>query len=189
LKIKVRGSLNQIYEQEHFVHFYQSEARLFNNLKNFIGAGLKEKAPAVVIAPKAQRAKLDKLLESEGIDIGAQAGNYIWADADQVLEKVMHNGLPNKELFMKEITKLLNSALINESKLQLRAFQSMVALLLERGELESAYLLEQLWNEIAWDCRFTLFCACPAQKGHVEAYSSIGGLHTSVIADNLSLFN
>ncbi|HUC20685.1 MAG TPA: MEDS domain-containing protein, partial [Candidatus Polarisedimenticolaceae bacterium] len=185
-KTRARKSIGSIYEQEHFVQFYHAESQFLNNLKNFIGAGLKESAPCIVVATAKHRGELDAMLAAEGIDTdkAKQDGNYISLDAAETLAKFMHKGMPNKHLFMREVGDVLDFA--SKNGLPIRAFGEMVALLWADDQQAGAVLLESLWNEIARDYSFTLFCAYPAyyfaEKAHNEVCRNIGHLHTSIIA-------
>jgi hypothetical protein len=64
-----------------------------------------------------------------------------------------------------------------------KAFGEMVALLWEAGDVAGAIALESLWNELAEELPFSLFCAYPSQlvRGHEDGLERVCRLHTAVV--------
>ena len=176
-------SMNKIYQREHFVQFYQDEELLLNNLKSFIGGGLVGGEATLVIATPEHCQSLEDLLVEEGMSL-ALGQQVILMDAQDTLAKFMKDGLPNKELFRKVISKSLEQS--TSGGRGVRAFGEMVALLWAQGNQAGAILLEQLWNEITREYSLTLFCAYPmhhfADNGHSVAMRELSLLHSSAIA-------
>lgn len=177
-------SLSAVYEREHFVQFYQEHGELLDNLKHFIGAGLKSGYPSVVIATPSHLEALAKELTACGIDIEQEIEQrrYLALDAAETLKLFMVKGLPRRDLFNATLKGLFSKL---ADKRPARAFGEMVALLWEQGNETAAVLLEQYWNDITSQESFTLFCAYPKRffplPEHSSTMSEIAHLHSSVI--------
>ncbi len=184
-RVHVRSSLTGIYEREHFVQFYKQKGPLLKSLKRFIGSGLKEGSPCIVIATPEHRDELEALLQRDGLDPAAAKASrvYVALDAAATLERFMVNGLPDRARFEAVIGEALAEAAGRGGSV--RAFGEMVALLWEQDNQAGAILLEQLWNDIARQYAFTLFCAYPMHhfggNAHANACREIGLLHSSAI--------
>lgn len=177
------SSLGVIYEQEHFVQFYNKDDLLIKNLKSFVGAGLKNNNVSIIIATQQHIEDLNTALAEEGFDVEKleRTRHYICLDAGETLSKFIVNGRPNRALFKEVIGGLLRE--VAETGKEIRAFGEMVALLWAEGNQNAAISLERLWNEIADEYSFTLFCAYPMHYFDCANHShrEVGHLHTSVI--------
>lgn len=182
---RVNESISGVYEQEHFVHFYRGEDRLMKELSNFIGAGLIHGDPCIVVATPEHCSALEKHLTASGHDIAAarKANRYISLDAAATLASFMDDNLPNKARFKQVIGKTLEES--QAKGRVVRVFGEMVALLWSDDNQTGAILLEQLWNELAREHSFTLFCGYPMHYfeniGHSQMLEDISRLHSSAI--------
>lgn len=181
------NSLGVIYEREHFVQFYHQDEALMDNLLSFIGAGIKAGDTCVIICTKPHRLELMKRLKTSGINIekAKKDNSFLCLDAADTLAQFMVGGVPRKDLFQATVGSVLSE--LSKSGKPIRAFGEMVALLYDKGNMDAAVRLERLWNEIASEHSFTLFCAYPMhyfdrcnQAEHSQAH--IGHLHTTVVA-------
>ncbi len=165
--------LVSVYDTEHFVQFYPDEKILIKNLLSFIGGGVASGDPCAVIATKKHINSMESGLIKCGLDIdkAKNAGRLKLLDAAETLDAFMRNGMPNKELFYKVIGSLLSE--LSQPGKTIRAFGEMVALLSEQGNYKGVIELEKLWNEIANDYHFTLFCAYPAHQAENLKQSQI----------------
>lgn len=156
--------LVSVYEGEHFVQFYPHEKILIKNLQSFIGGGVASGDPCAVIATKKHLSLMERGLIKHGLDLNKakKAGQLKLLDAVDTLKTFMRNGTPNKELFYEIIGSVLSE--LSQPGKTIRAFGEMVALLAEQGNYKGVIALEKLWNEIAKDYRFTLYCAYPANQ-------------------------
>jgi hypothetical protein len=80
-------------------------------------------------------------------------------DAQQTLDKFMVDGWPDEKLFFQNISTILKEA--RQKGRRIRAFGEMVALLWAQGLNGATVQLEHLWNELASQEDFSLFCAYP----------------------------
>lgn len=170
-------SLNDTYENEHFVEFYQDEDGLLENLRRFVGGGIANGDPCIVIATSDHTEILKELLIQSKVNVD----KIHFLDARETLEKFMKDSLPDKRLFNETVGGLLSKS--GAKGKSIRAFGEMVALLWAEGNHAGAVLLEQLWNDISRDHKLTLFCAYPAHhfesKAHSTMLEGLSNLHSS----------
>lgn len=154
-------SINEMGESDHFVHFYENESFLVESVSEFIGAALQSEEPAIVIATAAHRDSIDECLEKKGVDIVAARAReqYVTLDAAETLSAFMVNDAPDAERFRNAVGTVISGAARGGKRV--RAFGEMVALLWAEGNGAAAIRLEQLWNELGKELRFSLFCAYP----------------------------
>lgn len=145
----------------HLVQFYDNEKSLFNNLHEFISSGLAHDEKCIVIATAQHLQDLSVRLISGGINVKENISkqSLVLLDASETLAMFMVNGMPDRKLFFKAITPFLESG--TEAKRPVRAYGEMVAVLWEKGNEKAVMRLEQLWNELAEDNTFSLYCAYP----------------------------
>ena len=170
---------------DHFVQFYDSDSFLIDSVAGFFVDGLQAGEAAIVIATPAHRDALAAALASRGVEIGSviSSGQYLALDAKEMLDRFMVRGSPDWKLFNDSIGDVVRQAL--RAGRRLRAFGEMVALLWEDGQGPAAIQLEVLWNDLAKDHSFTLFCAYPTRAFRQAAdgisLAHICEAHTRVI--------
>ncbi|HEV8377967.1 MAG TPA: ATP-binding protein, partial [Tepidisphaeraceae bacterium] len=126
-----------------------------------------------------------KKLKARGIDLAKAraSGQFVALDADQMLARFMVNGMPDGQLFMRVIGRVVKQALAGYRRV--RAFGEMVAILWQQGNKAAAIRLEELWNELARAHSFALFCAYPmrafARAGELDPLGEVCTCHTRVI--------
>lgn len=158
-----RSLINNWYtrpDSSHLVEFYLDDSALIDNLEEYIGSGLSRNETCVIIATMEHIALLNTQLEAR-LDLRkAQAsGLYIALDAAIALQTFMVDGLPDKELFGQNIGGLVRR--LTAGNKPLRAYGEMVALLWKDGNKEAVIQLEELWNGLAENYDFSLYCAYP----------------------------
>jgi signal transduction histidine kinase/ActR/RegA family two-component response regulator len=171
--------------QEHLVQFYETDEYLLDSLSSYVRAGVLAGEAAVVVATNPHLNGLEARLLEQGVDIGAagQTGKYIALDARHTLDQLMDDGVLSPAKF-----KLLVGSVVSEGIQKggrLRVFGELVALLCAEGNYEGAIQLEQLWNELAADQKFSLFCGYPLSSfaNHVLAdeFAHVCATHSRVI--------
>jgi len=140
----------------HTVQFYSDDAFLVNSVAEFFGNGLKQGERVVLIATAPHRKGIEARLRELGLGQALLNGRYTACDAAETLSRFMIDGHPDPERFRATIRPLLNGY-----SGQIRAFGEMVALLWAQGNGEAVIQLEQLWNDLAKRCDFSLLCAYP----------------------------
>jgi MEDS: MEthanogen/methylotroph, DcmR Sensory domain len=166
---------------DHVVHFYADDSEL-------VGAvvpHLEVAEVAIVIATDAHLRAFRAELEAGGVDI-AQAGadgRFVALDAATTLAALLVDGEVDRDAFHEVIGGLISKA--SASGRAVRAYGEMVALLWDAGNVLAAIELERLWNELARELPFSLFCAYPAASvsgsEHAEALHRVCHLHSSVL--------
>jgi len=148
----------------HAVQFYKDDRILLEDLNRFIGPALIAGNSAVVIATRAHREGLSRLLTAQGIDVAslAKQGRYIALDAAETLSKFMVNDWPDDALFMKLAGSVLSLAsTAAETDGPIIGYGEMVGLLCSEGKVDAAIELERLWNEIAKEHSIRIRCGYP----------------------------
>jgi hypothetical protein len=144
----------------HDVHFYRTEDSLTASVVEFLSDAIRVGQPIIVIATEAHRQAFANGLRAQRLDPDALlAGRLaIWLDARETLESFMENGLPNRELFNATVGSVFARILDKRQYLVVRAFGEMVDLLWKAGNSEGAILLEELWNDLAHQYKYSLLC-------------------------------
>jgi len=164
-------------EREHLVQFYDADAFLLDAVADFIGGALLAGDGAIVVATEPHRRDLDELLQARGIDLtaGLAAGQLASLDAAETLSKFMVDGRPDADRFLEVIGGLV--AKTARGRQHVRVFGEMVALLAAAGNDVATIQLEELWNDLQRNQRFSLFCAYPLGP---LAGEDLDGLHHHV---------
>jgi anti-sigma regulatory factor (Ser/Thr protein kinase) len=154
---------------DHVVQFYDDDAALIEGAGGYLSDGDTAK---IVIAGEAHREAFDAKL----------GGDVVWLDAATTLASFMRHGRIDREAFFEVIGGVVRQA--HATGRPVRAFGEMVALLWEAGDVGSAIELEALWNELATQVPFGLYCAYRSQSvaGHsqADALERVCQLHSAV---------
>jgi anti-sigma regulatory factor (Ser/Thr protein kinase) len=183
--VAVETQDSAITRGEHVVQFYEHDAELLVAVGPYLAAAAVAGDVAIVIATEAHRRAFEAALQVEGIDL-AQAsagGRFFWLDATTTMAEFITDGQIDHAAFHEVIGGLVRRAA--ESGRPVRAYGEMVALLWDEGNVLGAIELERLWNELARELPFSLFCSYPATSvagsEHAEALHQVCHLHSSVL--------
>src|SRR5207253_3247775 len=117
-------------------------------------------------------------------------GSVIWLDAAETLGRFVHEGEVDSDGFRQVVGSLVRGAA--QTGRGIKAYGEMVALLWEAGHVIGAIELEKLWNGLAAEVSFSLFCAyninSAAGEEHADALHEVCRLHTAVIDDATARF-
>ena len=173
----------------HVVQFYDSDSFLVDSVARYVGSAFESGNAAVVITTKSRRERLADCLSRRGFDLAGavRAGTYIALDAGVTLSKFMVAGRPDGARFEAVLKPLIERA--NRASRckypRTSYFGQMVALLWRDGEREAAIQLEQLWNDLARSCDFSLICAYPmdlfSRQDQGQGFVDVCGQHSDVI--------
>ena len=150
----------RIHAHHHAVQFYGDEAELFKTISSFLIEGLVSFQPAVVIArPAHTQAVLDDLA-ARHIDVqkARQIGDLVILDAEDTLATFMVNGMPDQDLFKRNVGAVMEQAIRGRERTPVRAYGEMVDVLWKKGQADAAIKLEVFWNELASAYSFSLLC-------------------------------
>jgi hypothetical protein len=171
----------------HSVQFYEDDAVLLEGLSRFIGSALGSGDAAVVVATKAHRDELARLLRARGLNVALakSQGRYVSLDAAETLSKILTGGWPDAARLTAVLGGVLARAAASGNHPRVAVFAEMVALLSAQGRHEAAIRLEQLWNDLSHTHSFHLHCAYPIdsfrQADEAESLERICAEHARVI--------
>lgn len=168
----------------HFVRFYQDDVTLLTEVAEFLEQGLRAGGTVIVIATNDHATALRQQLRGLGSLKGERqpSERLIMLDAVESLALFMVDDWPDERLFDRTVGSVVRDACASGTAVH--AFGEMVAVLCSRGLYEAAVRLEELWNGLARECRFALFCAYPWQQfstaGDAAAFQRICSEHDHV---------
>lgn len=149
----------------HFVRFYQDDVTLLTEVAEFVDQGMYGGGKAIVIATGEHASALQQQL----VGLASLKGQPRWSpdrlimlDAAETLARFVIDDWPDENLFDTTVGTVVRAACASGNTVH--AFGEMVALLCSRGLYDAAVRLEELWNGLARECSFELFCAYPWQQ-------------------------
>jgi hypothetical protein len=167
------------------VQFYDRESELARAIGAYLTEAVQVGAVSIVIATPAHRAAFQAELAGVGLDpteLGRD-GTIAWLDAAETLSGFMSEGRVDPEAFQAVVGECLRG--VARSGRPIRAYGEMVALLWDAGDVLGAIELERLWNGLASEVQFSLWCAYHghslAAHEHADELHEVCHLHTSVI--------
>ena len=177
---------NVAQKRWHYVHFHESETELVDNICRFLQPAFRPKHAGIVVATKEHLAAVRERASTFGLDLRAAeaSGQFVPLDAEELLSRIMLNGLPDHTRFHVIVQGMLKD--VAEKHPYLHIYGEMVALLWEQGNERATHLLEELWNNLGRMRPFSLLCGYPRSAFHSEenaaALSHICNAHTQVHA-------
>lgn len=172
---------------DHGVHVYARPEELVQSVGRYLAAGFDAGEPAIVIATAAHDRAFADELRGRGYDPDEleQSGLLTRRDADAAVVSLMDGELPSPVRFETEIGGLVDRVAARHPDTTPRAFGEMVDIVWARGEANAAIALEELWNELARDRRFSLLCGYNLDIFDVgtqlDALPAVFGAHTHAL--------
>src|SRR6266487_523953 len=144
----------------HAVQIYGDLEELADSVTAYLVAGFEAGDPALVVATREHRAHFAERLAKAGWEPHSleRDGLLVPVDADSMLASIMHGGRPSAIAFEAVVGTLLDQVAARVPGRAPRVFGEMVNVLCERGLTEAAIELEELWNGLARERRFSLLC-------------------------------
>lgn len=144
----------------HGVQIYRHESELADSVTSYLATGFEAGDPALVVASPEHWALFADALATRDCDIvELQAeGLLTVADAETTLAAFLSGGRPSPVRFEEVVGGVLDSISQRYPDRRIRVFGEMVDLLCLRGERVAALALEDLWNRLARNRHFSLFC-------------------------------
>ena len=136
----------------HIVYPYTDSTHIVDAVGLFASAGIENDEAVVIIATDPHCKLIQERLERDGFDLNRlrRTHQLIFRQAEDVLATFMARGMPDEELFKKNVAEILRQARTGSSDGQprkVRLFGEMVSLLW-RVDPAAAVRLEELWNEV-----------------------------------------
>jgi anti-sigma regulatory factor (Ser/Thr protein kinase) len=170
----------------HLVHFYAEDDTLASSVAAYAAAGLASGDAIVLIPQPAHLGAILGALRKRGVDPDAGAGVHL-LDACVTLARFLEDRRPVPERFREVVGGVLRSASVGRSGV--RAYGEMVESLWRDGNVLGALALEELWNELACEIPFTLYCAYHDRLVAAESEEGVVDqacrLHTTVVGDGV----
>ena len=143
----------------HGVQIYLDVDELADSLAAYLAAGWQRDEPAALVATPVHLDVFYERLRGLGWDPSSleDEGLLVTADAEETLAAVLADGFPSAAAFDRVVGGLIDAAAGPEGR-PTRVFGEMVDLLRERGRLDAAIALEELWEEAAERRSFSLLC-------------------------------
>ena len=173
---------NAVEAGDHVVQFYETDAELIEGAGGYLADGARAGAVAIVIATEAHREALEGYLRDAGVDIAA--GTVVSLDAAATLAQFTRDRCVDRDAFFEIIGPLVRTAAATGRPVC--AYGEMVALLWEAGDVIGAIELETLWNELATEVPFSLYCAYRSESvaglEHADALQQVCHLHDAAVS-------
>ncbi len=157
---------HSLHSCSHTIQFYYDDRFLIASLSDFVRRALGAGRSVLVVATREHRFETAERLRQSGINLtlAIEHGRYLALDACEMLDRFMVNGSPDPQRFQQGFAKIISTYAqyaapqAIELHSEISIFGEMVAVLLERGEVRAALLLEKLWNEFSCQFAFDLLC-------------------------------
>jgi hypothetical protein len=169
----------------HVVQFYGNDHELIEHVVGYLADGIDDGEVVLVVATETHRQAFDASLRARGVAVAeAEAnGSYLVLDAETAMRKFLVSDRPDPVGFESTIGAVIRQAL--RSGRPVRAYGDIVALLWNAGHVTAAIELEALWNALASQLSFSLFCAYPTETiagaDHLDAFTEVCRLHSAVV--------
>lgn len=147
--------------EHHAVQFYDNEKSLYTTVAGFLGQGLVDGQPAIMIATASHRVAILEYLQGRliDVDLAQRNGDLVVLDAHQTLALFMVDDMPDARAFESSVGLRIADMLKKRSQYALiRAYGEMVDVLWKEGKPDAAIRLEILWNKLAGRYGFALLC-------------------------------
>jgi anti-sigma regulatory factor (Ser/Thr protein kinase) len=154
-------------------------------VSQFVADSIRGNGTAVTVTTPEHRMAIECTLENLGLDVAAAAaaGSYVSLDAEAALSRFMDRVGPDPARFRRVIGELIERAATGGRPV--RAYGEMVSVLWERGDVTAAIELEDLWNDLARDSRFSLLCgyrvASVTQRDDLVATAGVCARHSRIV--------
>ena len=166
----------------HGVCFYEDSPSLARTVARFIGEGLTANQAGVIVATASHDAAIRDELTAIGVSSRGriERGELLVFDADEVLNRFMHNDLPDATRFESTITPIIDKAAGPRKRL-VRIYGEMVDVLWRRGREDAALSLEVLWHQLIAGRKCSLLCGYSSHACGGEGVSTIRDRHSHVV--------
>ena len=169
----------------HAVRFYDSEQSLAQIVADFLGDGLTQGKPGIVVAAPSQRAAILRGLVVRSFDVVSlqRSGDLVMLDAEETLSTFLKDGTLSAEAFENVMCDAIRNACRGETDRTVRIYGQMVDILWKGGKQKLAIHLEVLWNQLANSQAFSLLCGYAIGSFYKDAnFHEICSQHTHVVS-------
>jgi len=158
------AELLRLYKPEtaqHCVRFYECDAVVVENVSYLAGKALEAGNSSIVVATPSHLEAIERRLADFGLNLDdmRKLRRYFVLDAARTLRQFLSDGIPDPARFDAVVGGVMREAVATSADSFVFAFGEMVSLLCAAQNSEAALCLERLWNSLARECRFSLYCA------------------------------
>ena len=171
--------------EDHVVQFYERASDLVDNVVPFLAAGVQDGEAIVVIATRPHRQAFIAGLRAAGIDLAAARAKsqLVVLDAARTMAQFIREGRPDPTDFDRVIGGVVREASADGRRV--RAYGEMVSLLWQRGLVNAALEVEDLWNRLGAAIDLRLYCAYPSavlgDERSSEAVHHVCTMHSRLV--------
>lgn len=170
----------------HFCQIHDSPQELTKAVADYARIGLLDGNAIVVAAEAARVAALRDALARSGmaVDKLVRDRQLTLLDAHELLARIVVDGQPSEAEFRRIIGGVLTEVSAAKHR-HTRVYGELVNVLWRAGEPAAAITLEEYWNELAFEHRFSLFCGYEIAGLDERAYDAplpdIARCHSDVL--------
>ena len=146
---------------EHIVQFFDTDESRARNVAAFLAAGYAAGDTLIIVARPVIWAAMIEQLEAQGVPVhtAVGSGRLVVKDAADTLRSLSRHGSPDAARFDQVVGQSVRTL---AARGRVRAYGEMVDMLAQRGDLEDAIKLEELWNVLGERTPISLMCGYSA---------------------------
>ncbi len=169
-------------QRSHVVQFYRRDEELASSVGHYLAGAILAGGAAVLVATPPHAEVITAAMQQAGADLPAarRAGRFLALDAESLLSRFVTGGRVDRAAFLGSVGVLIRQA---GARGPVAVYGEMVAVLWSAGDVMAAAELEGLWNDLARQTPFSLYCGYPDRffDADPEARARLCQLHTAVI--------
>ena len=158
------GHVRSIEPHDHVVQLYRPGAdQLIRNVGRYLSEGLRRSETCIVIATRPHVRGFLQQLTEDGLDpiTLLRQDQLVILDAHETLAEFMMEGQPSARLFDECVGRAVRELRARTPNGVLRAYGEMVGVLWSNSQFSAAMALEEMWNDLLQETKFSLFCSYP----------------------------
>jgi hypothetical protein len=146
----------------HYLRLFDSVESRIQQIASFVAEGLRAGDTVIVVVEEQRWHAVNRRLRENGVDAAAAIRSevLIVRDAAATLDALTRDNRLDPALFDQHVGDMLSA--LCETGHTVRAYGEMVDLLAARNDYGAALHLEEMWNALAAQHAFTLFCGYSA---------------------------
>jgi DNA-binding NarL/FixJ family response regulator len=146
-------------EHWHEAAFYSDEASILNEYTSLAEVALADGNTFIFVSDQFRRNALQQRLQERGFDVErlVAEGRYVLLDVERILSETVVDGVVDEAAFRQRAVPLMARA-ESTSRGRVTACGDCCGTLWRDGHVDAAVRLERLWDELARERQFDLFC-------------------------------
>ena len=170
------------------VQFYRRDEELASSVGQYLAGAVLAGGLAVLVATPPHAEAITAAMEQAGADLAAarREERFLAVDAESLLSRFVTGGRVDRASFMASVGVLIGQA---GARGPVAVYGEMVSVLWAAGDVMAAADLEELWNDLARQTPFSLYCGYPDRSFDADpaARDRLCRLHTAVIGTDAAL--